>query len=82
MFRFVIFGVAVSAILTSSDESGQSLPEMDAELVVYGQEVDPIILGETISQSHREAWKLQNAKYIECGLCAVEHQPFPGEGGS
>jgi len=82
MFRFVIFGVAVSAILVSSEKSGQNLQLTHVDLSFYAQEIDPIVLGEAISESHRNAWKLQNAKYLECGLCAVEYQPFPGDDGS
>jgi len=42
-------------------------------------EIDPIVTGQTLNDDYMDEWETQREKYLECGSCAVEPQPYPGD---
>lgn len=79
MFRIFFVGIILSSYMS---EKG-SLENIDLDkmpdYVSTKSAVDPIITGETISDEHKRMWKIQNEKYLECGLCGAKPQAFPGD---
>lgn len=50
-----------------------------AKLPVIAENLDPIVVGHTISSEHKKHWEIVSAKYHECGLCGEEAQAYPGD---
>lgn len=73
MLRVLAFGMFVTAIM------GQSNFASDVNTNYSKNGIDPIIVGHSISDAHKQQWAIKNKKYKECGLCGEELQPYPGE---
>jgi len=43
------------------------------------QEIDPVVTGQTVNDDYIEEWETLREKYLECGSCAIEPQPYPGD---
>ncbi len=73
MLRIVVLGFVVSGFL------GQDKSSFTENDFTVASDVDPIIVGHSISDAHKQQWKLNNEKYKECGLCGEEMQAFPAD---
>lgn len=71
---FVLFPFLGEGSFIEKNDLGRNVEYSSIE-----RKVDPIITGKTISDKHKRLWKIQNKKYLECGLCGEELQVFPGE---
>lgn len=79
MLRILMFGIAVTAIVGQGDLIAN---QNNSDLKIAKLEtknIDPIIVGRTISASYKKQWAIDSKKYKECGLCGEEMQAFPGE---
>ena len=47
--------------------------------LIMAEKIDPIVVGETISDEHKQRWLLTSRKFHECGLCGEEPQAYPGD---
>jgi hypothetical protein len=78
MFRIVLIGFVVSILVTE----GKIVPNNSNDSAILStttENLDPIILGQTISLEHKKRWALDSAKFHECGLCGEEAQAYPGD---
>lgn len=79
MFRFFVIGVVLSAVFNQ----GNVINVSDDNTAIKGSDlagsVDPIVTGMSISDEHKRLWKIQNKKFLKCGLCGEEPQSFPGD---
>ncbi len=77
MSRFILLGLFASIIL-NLDKNNEDKPYDNYNLSSYSDSnIDPIILGKSVSSEHFANWKIQNERYKECGLCDEELQAFP-----
>lgn len=42
-------------------------------------DIDPVVTGQTVNDDYIEEWETLREKYLECGSCAIEPQPYPGD---
>ncbi len=47
--------------------------------LLLAKNLDPIVVGQTISDEHKQRWLNSSQKYKECGLCGEEPQAYPGD---
>ena len=43
------------------------------------KQIDGFVTGVSVSAAQYSQWKINNRRYLECGMCVAEMQPFPGE---
>lgn len=79
MLRVLFIGVVLSSFSSEEDLIKYVTTNNNPDNLSLENAVDPVITGETISDEHKRLWKIQNEKYLECGLCGQEPQPFPGD---
>jgi hypothetical protein len=79
MFRILFAGLVLSSFLSEEGLIANINADKTPEYLISEGSIDPIITGESISDEHKRLWKIQNKKYLECGLCGEEPQPFPGD---
>lgn len=79
MLRVFFIGVVVTSFPGESGLVGYTANKETVDYVINENSIDPIITGHSISDEHKRSWKIQNKKYLECGLCGEEPQPFPGD---
>lgn len=82
MLRVLFIGVVLSSFIgkegaTNSIAFDKTVKQASSKDAI--DPIDPIVTGETITDEHKRLWKIQNKKYLECGLCGEEAQAFPGE---
>ncbi len=77
MLRVVLFGFVVSVLVGEGNMAPNILNER-GKLPVIAENLDPIMVGHTISSEYKKHWELVSAKYYECGLCG-EVQAFPAD---
>lgn len=78
MFRIVLFGFFVSVIIGAGNPILDTTKERTT-LPAIAENLDPIVVGQTISDEHKKRWQLTSAKYHECGLCGEDTQAYPGD---
>lgn len=79
MFRIFLSGFILSSFLSEEGSMTNIDADKTPEYVRSEGSIDPIITGISISDEHKRLWKIQNEKYLECGLCGEEPQAFPGD---
>ena len=66
LFAFVNVSVVMKD--TTTDDHSFETPE-----------IDPVVTGQTVNDDYIEEWESLREKYLECGSCAIEPQPYPGD---
>jgi len=79
MFRILFFGIILSSVMSEEGTLENTDVHKVSEYESSESAIDPIITGESISDEHKRLWKIQNEKFINCGLCGEKPQPFPGD---
>lgn len=81
MFRIFFIGVVLYSFAGERSElTTADIKEPVKKVNTDTQsDIDPIITGITIMDEHKRLWKIQNEKYLECGLCGEEPQAFSGD---
>jgi hypothetical protein len=79
MLRILFIGFVFSSVLSEKPSIEYDFLKISDERINSEASVDPIITGITISDEHKRIWKIQNKKYLRCGLCGEEPQAFPGD---
>jgi len=76
MPRITLISVALFVFVNVSVIADNAAAEEKAEDV---QEIDPIVTGQTVKDDYIDEWEALREKYLECGKCAIEPQPYPGD---
>lgn len=79
MLRILFVGVVLSSFMGKEGAIKNVALDKNIKQASLEVAIDPIVTGETITDEHKRLWKIQNKKYLECGLCGEEPQAFPGE---
>lgn len=76
MPRITLISAALLALINVSAFANDA--DVD-DIVAETQEIDPIVTGQTVNDDYIEEWETLREKYLECGNCAIEPQPYPEE---
>ena len=79
MLRVILGGLFVSAILAGNFASSGNDRKQGIKISEKADALDYTITGNTFDDKHIAHWKRRNEQYHECGECAFETQPYPGD---